>query len=30
MHVTTTETWLRSHLRNDAFASHPTDPQQDR
>lgn len=30
MHVTTTETWLRSHLRNDAFVPHPADPQQDR
>jgi GntR family transcriptional regulator, transcriptional repressor for pyruvate dehydrogenase complex len=30
MHVTTTETWLRAHLRNDAFAPHPADPQQDR
>jgi len=29
MHVTTTETWLRSHRHNDAFVPHPADPQQD-
>jgi GntR family transcriptional repressor for pyruvate dehydrogenase complex len=29
MHVTTTETWLRSHRHNDALVPHPADPQQD-
>ena len=30
MHITTTETWLRSHLHDGAFVTHPADPQQGR